>query len=62
MRSAPAARNQVMPKNGWTKCQREISQGTYPATIPGAMTRKMAEPRLAEIRRMTVAFVFRSRE
>ena len=43
----PAKRKSGIPKKGVSSCQREIHQGTKPAMKPGAMTRKTAEPTIA---------------
>src|ERR1700722_7985989 len=43
----PAKRNGGIPKKGASSRQREIHQGTKPATNPGAITRKTAEPIIA---------------
>jgi hypothetical protein len=42
-------RRNHIPKKGGLSCQCEIHHGTRPATKPGAMARKMAEPATAEI-------------
>jgi len=43
----PTKRKRGIRKKGASTRQREIHQGTKPATNPGAMTRKTAEPRIA---------------
>jgi hypothetical protein len=40
----PARRKSAIPKKGLSSRQLEIHQGTKPATNPGAMTRKTADP------------------
>ncbi len=45
-------RNGAYPANGVRNCQREIHQGTSPATQPGASTRKSAVPSNAKARRL----------
>jgi predicted nucleic acid-binding Zn ribbon protein len=44
---APVKRKSRIAKNGASTRQWEIHQGTKPAKNPGAMTRKIAEPRIA---------------
>src|SRR5215813_14191899 len=44
---APITRNPEKPNNAGAKCQRVIRHGTYTASVPGAMTRKMADPIMA---------------
>jgi len=39
-----------MPAKGVLICHAQIRQGMYTATIPGAMTKKIAEPAMASIR------------
>jgi hypothetical protein len=46
------ARKGVKPRNGGRRRQREIHQGTSPATVPGASTRKAAVPKMANTRRV----------
>ena len=43
----PTQRKSGIPKKGAASRQREIHQGAKPATNPGAMTRKTAEPTIA---------------
>ena len=43
----PAKRKSGIPKKGVSSRQREIHRGINPATNPGAMTRKTAEPKMA---------------
>ena len=44
----PARRKSAIPKKGLSSRQREIHQGTKPATNPGAITRKTADPTIAK--------------
>src|SRR5215471_2295609 len=46
---APITRNPEKPSNAGAKLQRVIRHGTYTASVPGAMTRKMADPIMAVI-------------
>src|SRR5947209_8233224 len=46
-RTNPAARTSGEPGSGARVCQRVIHHGTSPATVPGATTRKTAEPMTA---------------
>src|SRR5215510_6991756 len=43
----PITRNPEKPNNAGAKCQRVTRHGTYTASVPGAMTRKMADPIMA---------------
>src|SRR5215510_10138383 len=43
----PITRNPEKPNNAGAKCQRVIRHGIYTASVPGAMTRKMADPMMA---------------
>jgi len=43
----PARQKKSIPKKGVSSRQREIHQGTKPATKPGAMTKKIAERTIA---------------
>src|SRR6266498_17143 len=43
----PPRRKRGIPGNGAASRHREIHQGARPATNPGAMTRKTAEPMIA---------------
>src|ERR1051325_8088616 len=47
IRMPPAKRKIGIPKKGASTRHREIHQGIRPATNPGAMTRKIAEPTIA---------------
>ena len=47
IRMPPPRRKSIIPKSGASTRQCEIHQGTKPATNPGAMTRKTAEPSIA---------------
>ena len=47
MKMPPAKRRDGSPKKADWNRQWEIHQGTNPATKPGAMTRKTAEPAIA---------------
>src|SRR4051794_21073535 len=44
----PASRRNDNPNKAGLSCQREIHHGTKPTTNPGAMTRKIADPVIAE--------------
>src|SRR4051794_26747819 len=44
----PASRKNDNPNKAGLSCQREIHHGTKPATKPGATTRKIADPMIAE--------------
>src|SRR5882672_3070412 len=48
--AAPATRNQVSPRKGGCRCQREIHQGASPATHPGANPKNKTDPRIAHSR------------
>src|SRR4029077_1780807 len=48
MRGAPSTR--AIGNSGGAKCQCVRYQGTYTASVPGAMTRKIAEPMIAAAR------------
>src|SRR6478609_1179650 len=48
IRAAPSTR--AIGNSGGAKCQCVRYQGTYTASVPGAMTRKIAEPMIAAAR------------
>src|SRR5580765_2957670 len=48
IRAAPSTR--AVGNSGGAKCQCVRYQGTYTASVPGAMTRKIAEPMIAAAR------------
>src|SRR5262249_21077332 len=48
--STPKTLREDIPSSGAPTCHRQIRQGTEPATIPGAMTRNIAEPRMGCMR------------
>src|SRR5215510_14296545 len=50
----PITRNPEKPNNAGAKCQRVVRHGTYTASVPGAMTRKMADPMMAAGRSIKV--------
>src|SRR5260221_2954616 len=51
--SPPKMRNEENPKSGGAMRQRVKVQGTYTARVPGAITRKIAEPSRAMARFMS---------